>query len=198
MCHIEFDDHIVLAARSLRAPCSQARLVSASTFVAAQRGTHTFEPFAQLEQFRHVGARQPPDDRTALMPEFDKAFRVEPQKCLADRAAADVELGHEVRLDQPLPRGESRPSRIIVADRLGREERRPRPRRPWSLRARRPLGARRVESNDFFCLSPCVVPGSLPPSIQNSYWSCSDHWRGRAMTTSAMPETGRSANPAVK
>ena len=85
----------------------------------AQRRGEPLEPLPDLEQLRHVAPRQPPDDRATLVAQLDKPFAVELEEGLADRAATDVELGHQVGLDQPLP-GREPTVEDLETDDLGR------------------------------------------------------------------------------
>src|SRR5688572_4822839 len=68
----------------------------------AERRRQPLELLAYLEELGHVTTRHASDDRAALMAQLDIALGVEAEKGLADRAAADAKLGHQVRLDQSL------------------------------------------------------------------------------------------------
>ena len=68
----------------------------------AQRGAETFETLAHFEQLGDVATGQSSHDGAALVTQLDHPVRVEAQKRFANRAAADVQLRHQLGFDQPL------------------------------------------------------------------------------------------------
>ena len=182
-------------ANSCVLPASHSRLPGASTVGRAQCGAESFETLAHLEQLGDVATSQASDDRAALVAQLDHAVRrpgagTPRGSCCGRRPAPP-----SARIRSTAVRVTNRPSRIrvriasaaysaaLVSGEFFRTRR----------RALCPPG---VIATTFFDV-PCV-PGSW---LFPQYWNCtcSDcHSSGRAITTSAMPETGRSAKPEVK
>ena len=145
--------------------------------------------------------------RAPLVTQIDKALGVEPEKGLADRAATDAKLGHQIGSISLWP-GERTPRGSSAGSPRRRTS------RPWcplALHVRQPIAAADslrggISPNSSFnagrargAKTPvyCLGPRRLSKSISVAEFDRRPYSSGRATATSAYPWSSRSAKPPI-